>query len=91
MEKNLLQYEGDLTADVLRTHTQLADGTCVMETIRGERGKGKKREFRVSWLGWPSEDDTWEPAEKIKKISIEMVKEFEQRRERLKNEAMVVS
>ena len=37
------------------------DAQFEVERILTQRGTGPKRQFLVRWLGYPPEEDTWEP------------------------------
>ena len=40
----------------------------IIQEILKERGKGRKRESLVHWLGWPHKFDSWLPTASIKNI-----------------------
>lgn len=90
-EQDLILYSGPITQGMVLANMEDVNGTYIMDTIRGERGNGKKREFRISWRGWPSEDDTWEDVEKVKEADNEMAMDYERRRDQLKRDAMIVA
>lgn len=84
-ESKLVHYTGALTVAELREATKERDGTFIMDKIRSERwvqarGGVLAREFRVSWLGYPCEDDTWELEGKVYNTDWHMIEEFEGRK-----------
>ena len=54
------------------------DGTVYwsLESIVAVRGKGDKRRYRVRWVGFGPEHDTWEPRKKLIEDAPEVVEEF---------------
>ncbi|KAL4487470.1 hypothetical protein ABPG72_006990 [Tetrahymena utriculariae] len=52
-----------------------------VEAIRGHKGTGKSRQYQIKWLGYPENQNTWEPLENLQNI-LKMVKQYD---ESLKN------
>ncbi|KAF8242983.1 hypothetical protein K440DRAFT_664435 [Wilcoxina mikolae CBS 423.85] len=78
-EDKLVGYKGEITGKMVREWMRpREDGRHVMGTIRGERWKGGRREFRVGWRGWAAEDDTWEAAGKVRRVDKRLVREWEE-------------
>lgn len=50
-----------------------------VEAIIGERRKGRRKEFEVKWLGYPSHENTWEPTNNLRNAR-ELVEEFLQKK-----------
>jgi hypothetical protein len=65
---DLIKYSGPLTARAVATWWKQRDGKYMIESIRGERWKKRRKQYRVHWRGWPAEDDTWEFAEGIEGV-----------------------
>eukprot|EP01050_Picozoa_sp_SAG11_P002481 SAG11_NODE_126_length_15729_cov_9.966859_17_plen_255_part_00 len=52
------------------------DEEFTVEAIMDSRGKGKKKEYKVKWHGYPESEATWEPPENFAG-SRQMISEFE--------------
>ena len=61
----------------------LEDGSYAVSFLVAERYKGsgqaRKRQFRVRWVGWPPDDDTWEDEDSI--LTSELIENFERLRD----------
>ena len=85
-QSQIVRYTGSLMAEDLREATKEVDGLFIMDKIRNERWVKTKhagvlaREFKVSWLGYPSEDDTWETEGKVSNADWQMIEEYERRK-----------
>jgi hypothetical protein len=76
---DLLPYEGKTTASELRDAWVPRGGFYLVKRIRAERRRKGRLEYRISWKGWPSEDDTWEWPESIEGLE-EVLEEWEARK-----------
>ena len=67
--KHLKRYVGSITAGSLREATiSTIPGLAAVKKValvREVRTMNGMTQLRVSWHGWPAEDDTWEPAQAV--------------------------
>ncbi|KAI5820703.1 hypothetical protein BZA77DRAFT_341355 [Pyronema omphalodes] len=71
---NLIKYSGPLTARAVASWWKQRDGKYSIESIRGERWRKNRKQYRVHWRGWPSEDDTWEYADGIEEVDRRIIR-----------------
>ena len=61
----------------------LPDGSYAVSFLVAERhvgrGQMRKRQFRVRWVGWPPEDDTWEDESSV--LTKDLIDNFERLRD----------
>ncbi|KAK4702439.1 hypothetical protein P7C70_g3787, partial [Phenoliferia sp. Uapishka_3] len=53
-----------------------SDAEYEIESIVGDRLEGRKRLFRVCWLGYPESDSSWEPESSLKRTAPEALQEY---------------
>lgn len=41
----------------------------IVSSIKGHRGRGKKKEYFIKWKGYSEKDNTWEPLNNLTMIS----------------------
>ena len=51
------------------------DGTWTVDKILGKRGKGSGVRYRIRWLGWQPDMDTWEPRRNLAS-ALELIQEL---------------
>ena len=57
-------------------HEQEQSDFYQVEKIAGSKVKGQKKYYEIKWLGYSSDENTWEPIENLTNI-LYMVEEFE--------------
>ncbi|EAS01816.2 chromodomain protein (macronuclear) [Tetrahymena thermophila SB210] len=57
-------------------YNQQSEPLYEVEAIRGHKGNGKNRLYQIKWLGYPENQNTWEPLENLQNI-LKMVKQYE--------------
>ena len=57
--------------------TEQGNVEYTVETILARTGRGSSLKYLVKWLGYPSEDSTWEKAENLKKEVPHIIQQFE--------------
>ena len=70
-------FHASCISPYIGTHTSAADASLldseeyIVESITAHRGSWKSLtslEFLVHWLGYPTEDDTWEPYRNLRHL-----------------------
>lgn len=49
----------------------------IVEKLLHHRGDGRRRQFRVKWLGFPKSQATWEPRAELERRCAEMIQAYE--------------
>ena len=49
----------------------------IVEQIQGERTRGGKRQYLIKWQGYPTSENSWEPAASI--LDPQLIADFKHR------------